>query len=63
MLVGLVVVIYYMLAHSDGLLSGVGRSPTPSLWFGIQPMSAGVFGVPAGLLVTWLVSLFWKRAA
>ena len=63
MLVGLVVVIYYMLAHSDGLLSGVGRSPTPSLWFGIQPMSAGVFGVPAGLLVTWLVSLFWKRSA
>ena len=63
MLVGLVVVIYYMLAHSDGLLSGVGRSPTPSLWFGIQPMSAGVFGVPAGLLVAWLVSLFWKRSA
>ena len=63
MLVGLAVVIYYMLAHSDGLLSGVGRSPTSNLWFGIQPMSAGVFGVPAGLLVAWLVSLLGKRSA
>ena len=27
------------------------------LWFGISPISSGVFGVPTGLLVTWLVSL------
>jgi cation/acetate symporter len=27
------------------------------LWFGISPISAAVFGVPTGLLVTWLVSL------
>jgi len=26
------------------------------LWFGIQPISAGVFGVPCGLLVTLVVS-------
>jgi cation/acetate symporter len=27
------------------------------LWFGIQPISAGVFGVPVGVVVTVLVSL------
>jgi Na+(H+)/acetate symporter ActP len=26
-------------------------------WFGIRPMSAAVFGLPAGLLTLWLVSL------
>jgi cation/acetate symporter len=27
------------------------------LWFGIQPISAGIFGVPLGFLVIFLVSL------
>ena len=27
------------------------------LWFGIHPISAGVFGVPVGLAVAWAVSL------
>jgi cation/acetate symporter len=31
------------------------------LWWGIQPISSGVFGVPAGLLVTWLVSCLDPR--
>jgi cation/acetate symporter len=29
-----------------------------SLWWGIQPISAGVFGVPLGFAVIILVSLF-----
>ena len=61
MLAGLVVVLYYMCAHSDMLLSLLGIRTAPALWFGIQPMSAGVFGVPAGLLVAWLVSLLRQR--
>jgi cation/acetate symporter len=29
----------------------------PALWFGIQPISAGVFGVPLGFAVMAVVSL------
>jgi cation/acetate symporter len=31
------------------------------LWWGIQPISAGVFGVPVGFAVIILVSLLTKR--
>jgi cation/acetate symporter len=56
MLVGLGVTVYYMVSHV-----GAGRLLPPwlladGLWFGIQPISAGVFGVPAGALVAILVS-------
>jgi cation/acetate symporter len=34
-----------------------GMSPGQDLWFGIQPLSAAVFGVPAGLLATAVVSM------
>jgi cation/acetate symporter len=33
------------------------------LWFDIQPVSAGVFGFAAGILVTILVSLFTRDHA
>ena len=59
MLCGLGLAAYYMLSHVPSL-----RATLPhwlladGLWFGIQPISAGVFGVPAGLvsavLVSWL---------
>jgi cation/acetate symporter len=32
------------------------------LWFGIQPISAGVFGVPAGLIVAVVVSRITRPA-
>jgi len=31
------------------------------LWWGIAPVSAGVFGVPAGVLATFLASLAWPE--
>ena len=31
------------------------------LWWGIQPISAGVFGVPVGFVVIIMVSLLTKR--
>ncbi|MDE2413303.1 MAG: VC_2705 family sodium/solute symporter [Comamonadaceae bacterium] len=58
MLAGLAVTLYYLLVQVEGV-----REWVPSLlradgpWFGIHPISAGVFGVPMGLAVTWLVSL------
>jgi cation/acetate symporter len=56
MLAGLGVSIYYMLVNQPAIrsywnLSGDG------LWWGIQPVSAGVFGVLAGLLSMVVVSL------
>ena len=57
MLAGLLVTVFYMVSNTQAL-----RVLLPSalhvegLWWGIHPVSAGVFGVPAGLLVTWLVS-------
>jgi cation/acetate symporter len=63
MLAGLGITVYYMLAHAPAVLAFFGTPPMPPLWFGIQPLSAAVFGVPLGFLVTWLVSLVTRKAA
>lgn len=61
MLAGLVVTLYYLLSQVDAVREAVPHALlVDGLWLGIQPISAGVFGVPAGLLTTWLVSL-WTR--
>jgi len=49
---GFLVCLYYML-HTNPVLGGNGDAA----WFHIAPISAGVFGVPAGLAVLVLVSL------
>ena len=56
MLTGLGVTLYYMVSNLPPVRSILGMEPLSGLWWGIQPVSAGVFGVPAGLLVTLLVS-------
>ena len=64
MLAGLAVTVYYMVAHVPGLQ---GALPTmlrgEALWWGIQPISAGVFGVPLGFAVTLLVSWLNRQRA
>lgn len=58
MLTGLLVTLCYMLINTPLVRLAMGWSSTGGLWFGIQPVSAGIFGVAAGfftmLLVTWL---------
>ncbi len=56
MVAGLGLTIYYMAVNSAALRTALGLSGT-GLWFDIQPISAGVFGVFAGFVVTVLVSL------
>ncbi|MDC8759604.1 sodium:solute symporter family protein [Janthinobacterium fluminis] len=51
MLAGGLVCLYYML-HASPALGGTAAG----LWFGIAPISAGIFGVPAGLLANALAS-------
>jgi cation/acetate symporter len=57
MLAGLGITVYYMLLNAPAFRAFWGLAPGQHLWFAIQPLSAAVFGVPLGLLVTWVVSL------
>lgn len=56
MLAGLGLTLYYMFINSPGVRSVLGLQGS-GLWFDIESVSAGVFGVAAGLTVTVVVSL------
>ena len=63
MLCGLGVTVYYMLSHVAGVKALLPAwLLADGLWFAIQPISAGVFGVPAGLLAAALVSRITRPA-
>ncbi len=55
MTTGLAVCVYYML-RTYPFFTNMGV-PKMDLWFGLNPVSAGVFGLPAGLLTIIAVSL------
>ncbi|MCV2366810.1 VC_2705 family sodium/solute symporter [Roseateles oligotrophus] len=56
MLVGLGLTCYYMIHAMPGLRAALGVPGPAQLWWGIQPISAGLFGVPAGFATMLLVS-------
>lgn len=56
MLTGLGVTLYYMLSNLSVFHDALGLGRVGGLWWGIQPVSAGVFGVPAGFVATLLIS-------
>jgi cation/acetate symporter len=60
MVVGLGVTLYYMLVNHSSVRQ-VFRLSYDGLWFGIQPVSAGIFGVAAGVVTTVLLSLVSRR--
>jgi cation/acetate symporter len=57
MTAGFVVAFYYMAVTQPWLRSVFGVTAPVELWWGILPISAGVFGVPVGFAVIFLVSL------
>lgn len=58
MVSGLLITVYYLLSQVDAVRAVVPNILlVDGLWFGIQPISAGVFGVPAGFVVATVVSL------
>lgn len=57
MLVGLSVTLYYMALNEPWMRGLLGVQVPGRLWFGIQPISAGVFGVPAGFAAVIVGSL------
>ncbi len=60
MLSGLGMTAYYMLVNSAVIRNLTGMEPGADLWFGILPISAGVFGVVTGLVVGVVVSLLTR---
>ena len=61
MVAGLALTCYYMIQNEAWMRGVFGITSPVSLWFGIQPLSAGAFGVPLGFAVIVLVSLATPR--
>jgi cation/acetate symporter len=59
MLTGLFVTVYYMAINQPVVRSAFGLQGS-GMWWGIQPVSAGLFGFMAGATVVLLVSLVTK---
>jgi cation/acetate symporter len=59
MIAGLAVCIWYIVSTYPFFTQLTGF--VGARWFGIEPISSGVFGVPAGFLVTVLVSLVDRK--
>jgi cation/acetate symporter len=59
MIAGTVVTFYYMATTQPWLRSvfGVTSSVADNTWWDIQPISAGIFGVPLGFAIIIIVSL------
>jgi len=57
MIAGLGLTFYYMATTQPWLRGVFGVTSPVELWWGIQPISAGIFGVPVGFGVLILVSL------
>jgi cation/acetate symporter len=56
MVSGTLLALWYMGAHS---LAAAGPATVDGLWWGVAPVSAGVFGVPMGLFAGILLSKIW----
>ncbi len=57
MIAGLGITAYYMVNTQPWLRGVFGITDPVQLWWGIQPIAAGIFGVPLGFAVIILVSL------
>ena len=57
MVAGLGITSYYMVTTQPWLRGVFGITSPIELWWGIEPISAGIFGVPLGFAVMILVSL------
>lgn len=63
MLAGVALTLWYMLRNLPGPREWLGMAGTggDGRWFGIDPMAAGVFGVPVGCAVLVVASLLSRR--
>ena len=63
MVCGLSVTITYMVLNHEGFRLFWSLPPDQGLWWGIQPISAGIFGVPAGFATIALFTLLSRLTA
>ncbi|WP_382156956.1 VC_2705 family sodium/solute symporter [Hydrogenophaga sp. ANAO-22] len=61
MLIGLGTTVVYMMINAPSVRAFFAMPAGQDLWFGIQPLSAGVFGVPVGFVVIGFLSLLQRR--
>jgi len=61
MLAGLGVTLWYTVVNQPGVRETFGIAGPIRLWWGIQPIAAGLFGVPVGFATIALVSLATPR--
>ncbi|MES2912126.1 MAG: VC_2705 family sodium/solute symporter [Pseudomonadota bacterium] len=61
MMSGLGITFYYMVVNQPWLRSTFRITQPVELWWGIDPISAGIFGVPVGFAVIILVSLITPK--
>ncbi len=58
MIGGLAITGYYMIQNHPWMRTVFGVDSPVALWWGIQPISAGLFGVPLGFALIIIISLF-----
>ena len=61
MLMGLGVTMAYMVLNAPAFRAFWGLTPLGGMVAGIQPISAGILGVPIGFLTIWVGSLAWPH--
>ena len=61
MLAGLGVTLAYMVLNASSVRLAFGLDATGGMIGGIQPISAGILGVPVGFLAIWLGSWVWPQ--
>jgi cation/acetate symporter len=61
MLTGLGVTMAYMIFNAPSVRVLWGLTPLGGMVGGIQPISAGILGVPVGFLMIWLASWVWPH--
>jgi cation/acetate symporter len=62
MLMGLGVTMAYMVLNAPAFRTFWGLTPLGGMVAGIQPISAGILGVPVGFFVIWMASWVWPHA-
>ena len=60
MLCGLGITLFYMLVNAPPVRAFFAMPPGLDLWFGVHPISAGVFGVPVGFVAVVVTSLLTR---
>ena len=58
---GLMISMYYILTNHPWIQLKLNLAAHQTSWFGLEPFSAGVFGVPTGLALGVIGSLLWPH--